>query len=338
MALTLAQIITNQLFLQSVIEASVKKNAFIQSGVATPDAAIAAVLAAGGTYAEGQSINMNFIRRWDATAQMPGTTANPVVPDGTTMDQDAAPFILRDFAFGADTFAGERANHNFAQSAAAQIGEVHATFWQRTLFNVLEGVFANNALPSTQPAPPATPLPALGNDGDLVMDISGDMGDKTSLLEAAQLLGDAKGKLAAIAMHSQAETYFNTIGSISYVAPAKDMPAILPYYNGRPVIVDDECPFDPTTGVAGITLFAQGAIAHNPIARAIPFGAERDEKANSDTLVSRIGGIMHLRGIKYKGGYDRKTITDASLKAAASWERVWDKKLIGCCRLLCKVA
>ena len=322
-ALTLAQIITNQLFQQAVIEASVKKNAFIQSGVAAPDAVIAAVLAAGGTYAEGQSINMNFVRRWDATAQLPGTIANPVVPDGTTMGQDVAPFILRDFAFGAETFAGERANHNFAQSAATQIGEVHATFWQRALFAVLEGVFAANVA---------------DNGGDLVMDISTEMGDKTSLLDAAQLLGDAKGKLAAVAMHSQAETYFNQIGSISYVSPAKDMPAILPYYNGRPVIIDDECPFNETTGVAGITLFAQGALAHNPIARAVPFAVERDEKTNSDTVFSRIGGIMHLRGIKYKGAYDaRKTPTDASLKAAASWERVWDKKLIGCCRLLCKV-
>jgi len=336
MALTLAQIITNQLFQQAVLEASVKKNAFIQSGVAVSDAAIAGVLAAGGTFAEGQSINMNFVRRWDATAQMPGTIAQPVVPDGTTMGQDAAPFILRDFAFAAESFAGERANHNFAASAAAQIGEVHATFWQRTLFGVLEGVFSNNTLPSVQPT---VPIPALGNDSDLVMDISSDMGDKTSLLDAAQLLGDAKGKLAAIAMHSQAETYFNQIGSISYVAPAKDMPAILPYYNGRPIIVDDECPFDPSTGVAAITLFAQGAVAYNNIARANPFGTERDEKANADTLVSRIGGIMHLRGIKYKGAYDpRKTPTDASLKSSASWERVWDKKLIGCCRLLCKVA
>ena len=324
MALTLAQIIANQMFQQAVTEASVKKNAFVQSGVAVPDAAIAAVLAAGGTYAEGQSINMNFVRRWIATAQLPGTIAQPVIPDGTTMGQDVAAFILRDFAFEAESFAGERTNHNFATSAAAQIGDVHATFWQRTLFGVLEGIFAANVA---------------DNDSDLVMDISSEMGDKTSMLDAAQLLGDAKGKLAAIAMHSQAETYFNQIGSISYVAPAKDMPAILPYYNGRPVIVDDECPFDPSTGVAGVTLFAQGAIAHNPIARANPFGTERSEKANADTLVSRIGGIMHLRGIKYKGAYDpRMTPTDASLKAAASWERVWDKKLIGCCRLLCKVA
>ena len=106
MPLTLAQIITNQLFQKAVTEASVKKNAFIQSGVAAEDVTIAGVLKAGGTYAEGQSINMNFVRRWKATAQMPGTIANPVVPDGTSMGQDAAPFILRDFAFGAETFAG----------------------------------------------------------------------------------------------------------------------------------------------------------------------------------------------------------------------------------------
>jgi len=335
MALTLAAIITNQLFQKAVLLASIKKNAFIQSGVAAPDPGIAAVLAAGGTYAEGQSINMNFVRRWDATAQLPGTTANPTIPDGTTMGQDVAPFILRDFGFGADTFASERANHNFAATAAAQIGEVHATFWQRTLFGVLDGVFANNMLPSVQPT---VPIPALGNDGDLVMDLSGELGDKTSLLDAAQLLGDAKPNLAAIAMHSQAETYFNQIGSISYVSPAKDMPSVLPYYNGRPVIIDDECPFDPATGVAGITLFAKGAVAFNAIARAVPFEPDRNAPANSDAIFSRIGGIMHLRGIKYKGAYDpRKTPTDASLKASASWERVWEKKHIGCCRLLCKV-
>ena len=323
MALTLAQIIANQLFRQAVIEASTKKNAFIASGVAAPDSSIAAVLAAGGTYAEGQSINMNFVRRWNATAQMPGTIADPIVPDGTSMGQDVAPFILRDFGFEAETFAGERANHNFAQSAASQIGEVHATFWQKTLLNVLDGVFAANVA---------------ANGGDLVMDISDEMGNEMSLLNAAQLLGDAKGQLAAIAMHSQAETFFNQFDSFKYVQIAPDRPAMLPHYNGRPVIIDDSCPFDPATGVAAITLFAKGAVAHNPIARAIPFEQDRNAKGNADTIISRIGGIMHLRGIKYKGSYDpRKTVTDASLKAAASWERVWDKKLIGCCRLLCKV-
>ena len=99
-------------------------------------------------------------------------------------------------------------NHNFAQSAATQIGEVHATFWQRALFAVLEGVFVANVA---------------DNGEALVMDIFSEMGDKTSLLDAAQLLGEAK-----------------------------DMPSILPYYNGRPGIIDDECPFNETTGVAGM--------------------------------------------------------------------------------------
>ena len=74
------------------------------------------------------------------------------------------------------------------------------------------------------------------------------------------------------------------------------MPAILPYYNGRPVIVDDECPYDDTTGVAGITLFAKGAIAHNDIARAKPFEPDRNAKANADDIISHMSRTNDAAG------------------------------------------
>ena len=322
----------NQLFQKAVLVETTRRLAFIQSGIAAPDAAIAATIASG-KFPEGSTINMNFVNRWDANIQ-PALSDTATVPDKTTMGQDVAAIIRRNTAFDAEALAKEMADTDFVQLAVNQIADVKVTYYQKLLGYILNGVFANNALATGSG----------GNGGDLILDITGETGadavlSPTTLLLAAQKLGDAKSKLSAIIMHSQAETFLNSIGSISYVAPAANMPAILPMYNGRRVLIDDEAgAFNQSTGIAEITLFAPGAVAFNEVPRANPYELTRVADYDRDQVWVRFGCVMHLRGIKFVAPSTMgATPLDSELSAAASWKRVWDKKHIGCCRLKCKL-
>jgi hypothetical protein len=333
---TVAQIIAHPRFLKAFLEALTKRSALIRSGIAEPDPFIAQTIAGftnAGAWLESNTINMPFVRRWVPNVQRSQSNTE-TVPDDTSMEQDVAPIIRDAMSFSAENLASEMAGVDFVTQAAGQLADNWIIYRQRLLSVILKGVFANNALATT----------AGGNGGDLILDISGKADDaayldKTTLLYAAQLLGDAKGALSAIAMHSQAETHLNAIGSISYVSPAANMPATIPMYNGRTVIMDDEgCSFDPVTGKAEILLFAKGALAQNEVPRKTPFELERKAGFDADVIYSRTGCILHLRGIKYtKTVQVGATATDAELQNPSNWKRVYNQKSIGCCKLICKI-
>lgn len=326
-ATVLQDIVFNNAFALYFHRAVTELSALVQSGIAAVDPRIAALCAEAGF--GGKTVNLPFWNALDGDDEVLSDT-DDLTLNPLTAGQDVAVILRRGKAWGANDLAVEIAGDDPMKTLADKL----ANYWnrrrQKTLFSQLTGVFANNVA---------------ANNGDLVLDISGETGDdallsKDTLLYAAQLLGDAKGALTAIAMHSMCETVLNTGNTGDLFKPA-DSPAALPTYNGRKIVMDDGCPYDPATKVADIYLFGEGAVALNPVPSKNAMETGRAPLGGTDLLVTRHAWISHLRGIKWnpaQGVPAGATPTNAELADGANWSRVYDKKEIRIVKLRCKLA
>jgi len=319
----ISDVVFNTMFDRYLWQQKTKLSAFVQSGVAVVDPRIAALCNEQG--AGGKTVNMPFWNPIGGDAEVLSDTT-PLTLNAITAGQDVAVILRRGKAWGLQDLAAEIAGDDPIKALADKLAPYWSDEMQTALFATLKGIFLRNVAV---------------NGGDLVLDISGEpgkagvLGPDTVLL-AKQKLGDAKGKIAAIAMHSQAETALNIVGNAGFWKPAEN-PALLPTYNGLKVIMDDGCAYDPATGKAEIYLFAPGAVALNAAQVKTPVETSRDALQGVDQVVTRRGWINHVRGYKWNGNAANVSPTNTELATAANWDRVWDRKNIGVVKLVCNL-
>lgn len=323
--LKISDIVFNTSFMKYFIKLTAELSALVNSGVVTADDAIKTIAQSAGF--GGKTVNLPF---WNDI-----TTDDEVLSDSGDMEaqkinagQDIGVIFRRGNLFKSSDLAADIAGDDPMKALATMLAKYWSRKQQTTIFSLLKGIFADN----------------VANDsGDLVLDISEETGDdailaRNTLLYAAQLLGDAKENLSALAMNSQAETVLNDIGGTLF-KPAGETPAQLSRYNGRDIVVDDNVYYDADTGVADIYLFGKGAIALNPVPTKTPFEIDRDVPGSADILASRMSYIAHVRGFAWQS----PTIAGASpsnteIEAAAAWDRVYSRKQVRVCKLRCKLA
>jgi hypothetical protein len=203
------------------------------------------------------------------------------------------------------------------------IADLVAAYWtremQKILLATLDGVFKAS------------------NMSGHVLDISGETGDDAlldgdSFIDATQLLGDAKGLLTGVMMHSAVEAYLAKRQLIEYVQE-KDQSDRVPYFMNKRVIVDDAMPYDTSTKTGTMYLFGAGAIAlgNGSHPRIIETEIDRDSLASSgeDFLINRRIFILHPRGVKWTEASVADVFPENSeLANGANWERVYEPKAI----------
>ena len=319
---SVSDIVFNTEFLQYYIQRTMEVSRFIRSGIAVKDEEINRRCQAAGF--GGKTVNMPFWNDLDGDDEV--LTESPVTVGNLSSGQDVSVILRRVKAWGMNDLAVDLSGDD----PMRQLADLLVAYWdrrnQKALFSLLKGVFADN----------------VANDSsDLVLDISGTASpalSKFTLLAAAQLLGDAKDRLTAVAMHSAAETVLSSLEATSLYR-ASETPGQLAKYNGRNIIVDDGCGYDADTGKAEIYLFGEGAVAYNPVPERVPFEAQREATNNRDVIVTRDEKILHVRGIKWKGAsVAGPSPSNAELANAANWDRVYEKKSIRCVKLICTIA
>jgi hypothetical protein len=295
-------------------------SALYQSGIVQRDTAMDALVGNGG-----QLIDLPFFN--DLTDEDQVLDDNTDLNVGAiTTGQDKARLLARAGVFGATDLSAALSG----EDPLAAIADLMANWWvrreQRILMSVLKGVFASNAV---------------NNRGDLVLDVSdlsGNAGCLTleNILQAAQLLGDAKGVFTAMTMHSACETVLNMqYGGTTFTPSEK--PGILYDFNGKSVIMDDLMDYDPSTKKATIYLFGQGAVAAGEGNVPVPFetGREALKAGGRSYLVQRRAFIMHLRGVKWREAVcEKQHPTNAELENHLNWLRVYEKKAIRVVKLV----
>ena len=323
MAMTqIADLIQNPMFLDYFQRDMVERSNLLQSGIAATDPVIAARAAAAGV--TGKTVDMPFFNSLDGASDDEVLAENSALtPDKIDASKDVAVICRRGKAFAVTDLAKDLSG----EDPMAAISNHLAAYWnkmrQKRLMKVLDGVFGRN----------------VANDSSsLVLDLSANTMGKSDLMLGAQLLGDRKSELTGIIMNSAVETFLAGLDTNASLYRASDAPSVLPRYNGRDIVIDDNCPYNASTGVTTVYLFGRGAIALNPVPEAVPFETDREKLKGNDLLISRIADICHLRGYKWTGTPAGVTPTNAELATASNWAKVYDAKEIRCVKLIVKIA
>jgi hypothetical protein len=307
-ATKIADIIIPGKFNPYVIQRTMELSALVQSGIIQNSAQFNSLASAAA-----KTVNMPYWEDLTGDAEdLSDAAALGVNAIGT--DKDIAAIHRIGKAWGANDLAANLAGDDPMRA----IADLVASYWQRQiqkrLLATLKGAFlAINMV-------------------DNVSDISALVGDlacftSSSFVDATQKLGDAKGQLSGIMMHSATEASLAKQDLIAYVTPSGTNDRI-PYYMGKRVIVDDSCPV--AAGTYTTYIFGQGAIAlgnGSPVGF-VPTETDRDSLAGEDILINRQTLIVHPRGVSRTGAIAGAGITIAECEAAVSWSRVYEAKAV----------
>lgn len=315
-----ADIVKPDVFNPYVVERTAELSALVQSGIVVRDPAIDTLARTGGNI-----ISLPFFTDLTGDDEVLSATGGSLTVGKIESGTDKARLFCRGRAFGVNDLAKALSGDDPMRA----IADLVAQYWNRKeqalLIKILTGVFLDN----------------VANDAsDLVKDVSiadganaaaGNFMGSDAVQDAAQLLGDAKGMLTAIAMHSVCQTRLAKQNLITTVKNS-DGSLIVKKYMDLDVITDDTCPV-VAGGQSGYVytsyLFAKGAIARGEGQAPVPTETDRDTLAGNDILVNRRHFILHPRGIAWQeANVAGNSPTNAEAALAANWSRVYEKKNI----------
>lgn len=308
---TISDIIVPELFNPYVVQKTMEKSAFFNSGIITRSPAFDALASEAA-----RTHNMPFFEdlQGDADNIVEGET---IEAQKITSKKDVSTTIMRRQKWSASNLSAALAG----KDPMAAIGDLVAGYWarqyQKELINILAGVFASTSMK------------------DHILDISTLEGEAANIsasavIDTLQLMGDAQDQLSAVVMHSATKAYLK---KKNLIATERDSTNVeFDTYQGRRVIVDDGCPV--SAGVYTTYFFGAGAIAYgegSPV-RFVQTETKRDpdDGAGVDMLYNRRCFIMHPRGVAWtnKKRTNPESPTRAELADATNWNRVYESKAI----------
>lgn len=306
MVTQIADVIVPEVFNKYVIQRTAELSAIRASGILASLPGL--TVPSGGT-----TVKMPFWNDINGDDEV-FTDSGETTPDKLTADKDIAVILTRIKSWSAHDLSGMFAGDDPLRAA----GELVASFWarkeQKTLLSILAGALASTSMSSH------------------TLDDSANAVDKSMLIDAMSLLGDAGSELSGMIMHS-AVMYDLAKKRILDEKPTEPGTNVTPEFQtflGRRVITDDSA---PKTGSGAATvyttyLFGPGAIAYaegNPVH---PVELERQGTKSVDVLIHRREFIMHPRGVRWIGTAAAATPSNTELATGTKWERVYNDKNI----------
>lgn len=307
MAVTrISDIITPDVWRDYGLRRSTELSAFWQSGVVSNVDGLA-LPQGGGT------VNMPHFNPLTGRAQVLSDTT-PLTPANIGTGKQVAVVLGLAGAWGANDLAGMMAGSDPAMAIMDGIAAWWASEYQYQLINTLQGYLGASAMS--------------GNVHDISAGASADLRTPTgaNFADASQKLGDAKGQLQLVAMHSATETFLQKADMIDYERPSGS-PARIAYYQGRRVIVDDTLPV--ASGTYTTYLFGPGAVGYvDGVIGPRDVENDRDILAGDDYITMRRRLILHPKGAKWQGTPAGDFPTAAELATGTNWTGVFDTKQV----------
>lgn len=312
---------------------NLKLNKLIESGAIRmrPDLASAMSEQAGGNYIttpmlgliDGDPLN------YDGSTDIASTNTKTYSQSRVVVGRAKA-WTEKDFSY--DITGGE----DFMANVAAQVADYWTAYDQKTLLNILEGVFAMTGDANLKFVDGHT------NDVTAVDNSEGKTGqlDATTLNTTIQkALGDNKDKFSLIIMHSVVATNLENLKLLTYAklndADGMQRDVTLATLNGRLVLIDDSMPVgtkevdegasETTVSTYTTYVLGNGAIELTNCGAKVPYEMARDPKTNGgqDTLYTRQRKCFAPYGINFtKSSMVGLSPTDAELKDGANWSLV----------------
>jgi hypothetical protein len=301
-----SDILTPEIWNAYGAQRSVELSAFWRSGVV---ASVPGLSIPSG----GATITMPHFNALSGTAQRLSDSA-ALETKKITASKDVAVIQLLGDSWSTNDLAGVLAGADPARAIADLLAEYWANQMQLQVISLLKGAFSAASMATN------------------VSDVSGGGSEpvrafnQTTFIDATQKLGDAKGKVTAIAMHSATEAYLAKQQMIVYETTANKSDRVGRYL-GKTVIVDDGLPVDSGTYTSYI--FGNNAIGFvDSVVGESDLEADRDILAGENVMTMRRRFILHVMGCKWKGTPAGISPTTAEIETGTNWERVYDSKLI----------
>lgn len=309
---------------------------FFRSGVAVRNELLDTIANAPGKTAElifWKDINPSDEENYSNDS--PADTATPkLIEQG---DMIARKAFLNQAWSESDLAAELAVGGNAMRRIRARVDTYWQHRWQARVVSTAIGVFLANVAQDS---------------GDMVHDVSIADGDaatddnkfsRSGVIEAAFTMGDRFEGLRTFVVHSVIAQRMIENDDIVYIADSKGELTI-PTYLGRRVVVTDSAPViaGGTSGFRYVSmLFGAAAFAYGEGSPEVPVEVERQALQGNgggvENLVSRKTWMIHPLGHKFTSntvtGPTGKTVnnispTNANLRLAANWDRVFDRKLI----------
>lgn len=328
MAVTrLSDLVFGENFNTYTVERSTRRNAFVAAGVMVVDLAIAAFMSD-----QGFLVNMPHFKRL-ANDEPNASSDNPAdvaVPKKIGTGNEIARKLMRNQGWSsADLNAAL-----IARDPMLAIGDQVSDYWQgvnqTTLLKICQGILADN----------------IANDGgDMVKTVATDAtGDPVAgelfgtdvMIDAEQTMGDAKGALRAIAVHSVIHSRMRKSGALLPVYDPQTGDLAYETYDNKRVIVDDDMPVAAGANRKTYTsiLFGFGAFRSGLGTPKTPNAVSREEAEGNgegvETLWNRRHEVIHPTGFAVAGTQISSNATPSysALATASNWNRVFDRKNI----------
>lgn len=308
-ATKIADVCVPEIFTPYLIQKTVEKCAFLNSGIASGDATV--VITKGG-----RTVNIPFWKNLTGTSEVLDDS-NPLSVNAISHAVDIAAIHARGVAYGVNELATLFSGDDPMAAIANKLADNWAVEMEKVLLNTLTGVFGVAAMAGSINDQSANTLTA-----DIMTD-------------SMFLLGDNFSSITAIACHSMVLAKLKKLDLVEDFKPSDLSPAYSTYM-GKRIIVDDA--LAPTEGVYPVYFFAQGAIAYNENAEFSTLKSDEDILADESVIASRRVFTMHPRGIKWVGTAAGATPSNAELATASNWALVEDRKNVGLSLLKVKVA
>lgn len=324
MATRISDVIVPAVFVPYMLEETKVKSALFQAGILRSDANLASFLAGGG-----QTVNVPFWKDLDDSTTANISSDDPsqeATPDKITASQDTGIRQNRNKSWSDADLVSELAGDDPMKRIASRVVAWWTREFQRVLVSTLRGVVASNVA---------------NNSGDMVNDISTDANSAvtdaervsaTAILDTKQTLGDAFDALDTICMHSVIFTKLQKQNLIDFIPKSRGEIAF-PTYLGYRVIVDDNCP-----AIAGTYriryhtyLIGKDALGWAESPPDVPAETyRRPQQGNGggvEELWTRRQYMLHPYGNKWtSSSMAGKSPTDAELRTAANWTRVYPER------------
>lgn len=301
-----------------------ERTAFFESGVAVRNGMLDAKANEGG-----ETLNVPFWNDLDPTTEPnlssddPGSSATP---QKITAANQVARMSYLNQAYSSADLAGEIAGSDPMQRVRNRFGRYWQRQWQRRVIASLDGILADNVA---------------NDDGDMVEDVSiadgdnaaaGNLFSRSAFTGAGFTLGDRFQDTTAIAVHSVVYKRMVDNDDIEFIPDSQGQMTI-PTFMGRRVIVDDGMSVveGGTSGfVYTSVLFGTGAVGYGEGSAQVPVEVDREalqgDGGGVDILIERKTWLLHPFGFAVGTAPSAQSYTLAELKAAASWDRVVDRK------------
>lgn len=329
----ITDVIVPSIFTDYVIERTAEKSALIRSGIVEA-ASEFDVLAAG----PGRTCNMPFWVDLSGDDEVL-TDGGSLSVNAITASEDVAIIQNRGKAWGVNDLASILSGGDPMGAIADLVADYWVRVEQATFLKFLTGVFTTTLASSNNNDVHAT-TGTPGTDNFLTAE---------TFIDTAQLLGDSKGLLTAVVMHSAVEASLLKADLIDFV-PDSTGQLMLKKFQGLDVIVDDLITTETINSatVYHTFLFGKGAVAmgkaRNPRPIEGGFGdwyteIGRTPLAGSTSLINRVRRVFHLRGVKWTANsMAGSSPTNAELATGANWSKVYETKNIRVVRIRHNIA